>query len=98
MLHRSVGDFSPLLILALDAQLVTGAHWPGPAALVEASADEAASRLEFGLNHQPHRHGGCVPAAGGQSTENRAARRRLIEVEGLWIEFGSEREDPLLVD
>ena len=36
--------------------------------------------------------------AGGQSTENRIARRRLIEVEGLRIEFGSEREDPLLVD
>ena len=35
---------------------------------------------------------------GGQSTENRAARRRLVEVEGLRIEFGSEREDPFLVD
>src|SRR5258708_40200022 len=80
--------------LALDAQLVTGAYWPGPAALVEASADDAASRLEFGLNHQPHRHGSGVPAAGGQSTENRAARHRLIEVEGLRIELGTARQAP----
>jgi hypothetical protein len=36
-----------------------------------------------------------MPAAGAQSTENRMARRRLIEVEGLRIEFGSEREDHL---
>jgi hypothetical protein len=39
-----------------------------------------------------------VPAAGGQSTKNRAARRRLIEMEGLRIELGSEREGPLPVD
>jgi hypothetical protein len=39
-----------------------------------------------------------VPAAGGQSTENRAARRRLIEVEGLRIELGSECEGPFPVD
>jgi hypothetical protein len=39
-----------------------------------------------------------VPAAGGQSTENRSARRRLIEMEGLRIELGSECEGPLLVD
>src|SRR5258708_1970686 len=84
--------------LALDAQLVTGAHWPGPAALIEASADEAASRLEFGLNQEPHRHSSGVPAAGSQSTKNRVARRRLIEVERLRIELGCEREGPLPVD
>ena len=84
--------------LALDAQLVTGVYWAGPAALVEASADDAASRLEFGLNQQPHRHGSGVPAAGSQFTENRAARRRLIEMEGLGIELGSEREGPFPVD
>src|SRR5258708_2391605 len=84
--------------LALDAQLVTGAHWPGPAALVEASADDAASRLEFGLNQQPHRHGSSVPTAGGQSPENRAARPRLVEVERLRVELGREPEGPFPVD
>src|SRR5262249_62298612 len=36
--------------------------------------------------------------AHGQSTENRVARRFFVEVEGLWIEFGSERPGPLFVD
>jgi hypothetical protein len=39
-----------------------------------------------------------VPAAGGQSTENRAARRRFIEMEGLRVKLRSEREGPLPVD
>jgi hypothetical protein len=39
-----------------------------------------------------------VPSAGSQFTENRAARRRLIEVKRLRIELGSEREGPLPVD
>jgi hypothetical protein len=76
--------------------------WPMPTLpsieVVEASADDAASRLEFGLNQHPHRHGSGVPSAGGQSTENRAARRRLIEVEGLRIELSSECKGPLPVD
>jgi hypothetical protein len=79
-------------------QLVTGVHWQGPAALVEASTNEATSRLEFGLNQQPHRHGSSVPAAGSELTENRAARCRLIEMERLRIELGSEREGPFPID
>src|SRR4029077_9765315 len=84
--------------LAPHSNLAPGAPGRGQAALVEASADEAASRLEFGLNKQPHRHGSGVPAARGQSTKNRAARRRLIEMKGLRIEVSSEREGPLPFD
>jgi hypothetical protein len=39
-----------------------------------------------------------VPAAGGQSTENRAARRRFIEMKWLRVELRSEGEGPIPVD
>jgi hypothetical protein len=39
-----------------------------------------------------------VPTAGGHSAENRTARGRLIEVEGLRVELCRERKGPLLFD
>ncbi len=45
-----------------------------------------------------HRDRGGVPAAGGQSSENRVSRRHLIEIERLGVELCGEREYSLLVD
>jgi hypothetical protein len=67
-------------------------------AFVQANAHESASWVEFTLNQQPHCHSGGVPAAGGQSTENRAQRRRFIEMEGLRVKLSSERKGPFPVD
>jgi hypothetical protein len=60
--------------------------WPGSTALVEASADEAASRLEFGLNQQPHRLTAavCHPLA----VSPRKIERRL----GVGRRSGDRRE------
>jgi hypothetical protein len=41
---------------------------------------------------------GRMPTAGRQSAEYRLACSILIEMEGLWIEFGAKRLDSLLVD
>jgi hypothetical protein len=54
---------------------------------VKANAHGSASWLEFARNQRPHCYGSGMPAAGGHSTENRAARCHLIEVEGLRVEI-----------
>src|SRR6202023_1201996 len=57
--------------LALDVQLVAGAHRTRPAQLVEADAENAAGRLERAVDHKPHGDRSGVPAAGRQSLERR---------------------------
>src|ERR1700737_3842298 len=54
--------------------------------------------LELVLDHQPHRQRSCVPATRRQSPEDRVACRLLVEMKRLWVEFGGECLDPLLVD
>src|SRR5713101_7977475 len=83
---------------ALDAQLIPRTHGPWPAALIKAGANEAASGCEIALDQEPHGDRGGVPTAGCQSAEERVARRRLVEMEGLWIEGGGKGLDLLRVD
>src|SRR5271170_5722584 len=79
-------------------QFVAGAYRTRPAQILEADAENAAGRLEFAVDHQPHGHGGGVPAAGGEALKRRLARRRFVDMERLRIVLPREREDLVLVD
>jgi len=83
---------------ALDAQRIPRTHGPWPAAFLNASTDNAASRREIALDQEPHGDRGGVPPAGGQSAEYGVARRLLVEVEGLWIEGGGKGLDLRCID
>src|SRR5207249_2778160 len=77
---------------------VTDASSPCSTTLSVAGADHAGRGLELALDQEPHGERGGVPAACRQAAEYRAARGRLVEMEGLRIEFGGEALDPLLLD
>src|SRR3979490_701922 len=79
-------------------QLIPGTHGARPAELVEAGADDAAGGLQLALDQQPHGERGGMPAARRQAAEDRATRRRLVQIEGVRLEFGGETLDPLLLD
>src|SRR5712664_3843566 len=80
---------------ARDAQRIPRTHGPWPAARIKAGTDKAANGCEIALDQEPHGDRGGVPTAGCQSAEERVARRRLIEMEGLWIEGGGKGLDLL---
>src|SRR5688500_3888264 len=69
-----------------DAQLVAGPNRPRPAEFIEARTDDAADGLYLAFDEQAHGHRRSVPAARRQPAEDRVARRRLVEVEGLRVE------------
>src|SRR5271169_1625016 len=79
-------------------QFVAGPNRTWPAQIVETDAENAASRLEFAVDHQPHRHRSGVPAARRQALKRRFARRFFVGMERLRIELPRKRKDLLLVD
>src|SRR5207253_848277 len=84
--------------LTLDAQLILGPYGSWPAELVEAEAEDAAGGLEFAVDQESHADCCRVPAAGGQSAEDRLACGLLVEMEGLRIKLGGEPLAALGVD
>src|SRR5262245_4080206 len=84
--------------LDLEVKLVSRADGKRPAELVEAGADDAARGPELALDEQAHGERRGVPAARREPAENRAARRLLIEMERLGVEFSGETLDLLLLD
>src|SRR5438552_18010906 len=84
--------------LALDAQHVSGTRGLGPAEFLEARAEDAARGLHLAVDDEAHRERGGVPAARRESLEERAARRRFVEMIGLRIVLLRERLDGIGVD
>ena len=79
-------------------QLIARTHRQWPPEFVEAGPDDASGGLQLAFDQQTHGERGGVPAACGESLEERATRSLLVKVERLRVERGGERLDLGRVD
>src|SRR3954470_20503872 len=87
---RQTDDF------ALDVEFVAGAHRQHPAQIVDAKPDQRMRAEWPSLDGQLHCDAGRVPPRRRQTLEQRIARRRIIKMHGLRIEFCRKPFDVLL--
>src|SRR3954447_3874006 len=73
--------------LPFDMEIVTGAHRQHPPQIVDAEPNQRMRTERLGLHGQAHRDAGRVPSRRRQTLEQRIARRRIIKMHGLRIEF-----------
>ena len=80
------------------AQCVTYQHRFVPFQRIQPGRAQAAGVEDEAVAHHAHDDAGGVPAAGGQSAEQRGLACLFVQVEGLRVEIGGKADDLLAAD
>ncbi len=87
-----------LLRHVAQRERIAGAHRLQPAHAVQAGRTHARFLAAHPVQHHAHHHRAGMPAAGDHAAVDRFGRRFPVDMEGLRVELGGERNDLVFAD